>query len=75
MSSAPEFLHPVDPSNGEALATVPVTTPEQLAATIAAARLASGAWGDTPLAARCERLRAFASALRGEASEALAQEV
>ena len=75
MSSAPEFLHPVDPSNGEALAPVPVTTPEQLAATIAAARLAAGAWGDTPLAARCERLRAVASALRGEASEALAQEV
>lgn len=75
MSSAPEFLHPVDPSNGEALAPVPVTTPEQLAATVAAARLAAGAWGDTPLAARCERLRAFASALRGEASEALAQEV
>jgi len=75
MSSAPEFLHPVDPSNGEALAPVACTTPEELAAIVAAARGAASAWADTPFAERCGRLRAFAAALNGAASEGLAQEV
>ncbi len=40
MSSEREHLHPVDPSNGEPLEPVAVTTEEELAATVAAARRA-----------------------------------
>ena len=75
MSSAPEHLHPVDPSNGEPLAPVAVTTAEALEATVAAARQAQATWADTPLEVRCSRLRSFAAALQGDASEALAQQV
>jgi len=75
MSSEREHLHPVDPSNGEPLEPVAVTTEEELAATVAAARRAQAAWADTPFEERCARLRAFAAALQGDASEGLAQQV
>ena len=72
--SATEFLNPTDPASGEALAPVPVTTPDQLAQAVAAARAAARAWGETPFEERAERLRGFARALTGEAAEALARQ-
>ena len=43
-ASPSSFLHPVDPSSGEALAPVACTTMEQLAQVVAEARAAQPAW-------------------------------
>ena len=68
-------MHPVDPSSGEALAPVACTTKQQLDAIVAGARAAQRAWAALSVAQRGTRLRGFAAALQGEASEALAQQL
>jgi acyl-CoA reductase-like NAD-dependent aldehyde dehydrogenase len=75
MSAGPEHLHPVNPATGEPLAPVACTTPEELTAIVDRARTAARAWAETSLDERAARLRAFAAALQGEASERLAQQL
>ncbi len=74
MSVADEVLRPVDPANGEALPTVPVSSPERLAEVVAAARAAAVGWAAIPFEERAERVRGFARALTGEVAEALARQ-
>ncbi len=74
-ASPSSYLHPVDPSSGEALAPVACTTKQQLDAIVAGARAAQRAWAALSVAQRGTRLRGFAAALQGEASEALAQQL
>ena len=69
------YLHPVDPASGEALAPVACTTPAELAQVVVAARSAQPAWAALAVEDRATRLRAFAAALQGEASERLAQQL
>jgi len=73
--SSTTHLHPVDPASGEALAPVACTTPRELAEVVSAARSAQPAWAASTIEARATRLRAFAAALQGEASERLAQQL
>ena len=68
-------LHPRDPSTGEALTPVPVTTRAQLAEQVWAARAAQPAWAEMTLAQRGEPLRRFAELLQGDAGEALARQL
>ncbi len=73
--SSTTHLHPVDPASGEALAPVACTTQAQLAEVVSAARSAQRAWAAATVDERAIRLRAFAAALQGEASEELAQQL
>ncbi|HEY6780549.1 MAG TPA: aldehyde dehydrogenase family protein [Thermoleophilaceae bacterium] len=61
-----------NPATEETLATAAAASPAQLAAAIAAAREASGAWGRLPAAERAELLHETATRLRGQ-TDALAR--
>jgi len=69
-----EFIHPVDPANGQPLPQVPVTTPEGLAQVVADARAAARGWAALPFADRRARLSAFAAAIKAD-PEPMAQQV
>ena len=51
------------------LTTVPLPSPEQVDAAIAAARAAARGWGDTPAVERCELLHEVAARLRARTDE------
>lgn len=61
-----------DPSTGEVIERVPVSSPEAVRSTIAAAKLAQPAWADEPLPARIALLRAALRRL-AEGRQALAE--
>ncbi|KAL1523911.1 hypothetical protein AB1Y20_018830 [Prymnesium parvum] len=62
----------VNPATGEEIARVPVSTPEEIDAAVAAAAAAQPAWAATPLSARIKRLSAV-SRLLAEQHEELAR--
>jgi acyl-CoA reductase-like NAD-dependent aldehyde dehydrogenase len=69
-----EFIHPVDPANGQPLPPVPVTTPEGLAQVVADARAAARGWAALSFDERRGRLSGFAAAIKAD-PEPLVQQV
>ena len=59
-SPIPDQLTVTAPWNGEVLATVPVTDPDEISSLTSRARIAQQAWQDVPLAARSRVFRRFA---------------
>ena len=57
------FLRNHSPANGEALAEVAVTTPEEVREAVRRARRAQAAWSRMPIDARAERILRFRDAL------------
>ena len=65
-------LLPVEnPSSGEVLANVPLSTPAEVTRAVAAAKAAFAEWSATPVARRCEPLYRLAELIRDD-SEAIA---
>ena len=65
-------LDVTNPSTGQVIAQVPLSTPPAVDEAVAAAADAFGQWSATPVARRCDLLFALANLLRGN-SEALAR--
>lgn len=65
---SPETFASVSPSTGEVLAQVPVSTPEQVDAAVAAARAAQPAWAALPDAERAAVLNRVADLLKEHAA-------
>jgi acyl-CoA reductase-like NAD-dependent aldehyde dehydrogenase len=71
-------IRDLNPSTGELLAEVPVTTPEELAAAVGRARAAQEGWAECPYEQRAERLARAAEALaarRGELADTMTREM
>lgn len=63
-----------NPSTGEVLGQVPLSTPAELDRAVAAAGAAFGAWRDTPVARRCDPLLKLAEMIR-DSSEDIARTI
>lgn len=57
------------PATGELLGEVPLSSKEQIAATVARARRAQAAWAVLPIEERCERILRFRDAIAERAAE------
>ena len=61
-----------NPATGEAVAEIPRSTPEEIAAAVEAARLAFPAWSKTPVIQRCKVLLKYREILEAHAQEMIA---
>jgi malonate-semialdehyde dehydrogenase (acetylating)/methylmalonate-semialdehyde dehydrogenase len=61
-----------NPATGEAVAEIPRSTPEEIAAAVEAARLAFPAWSKTPVIQRCKVLLKYREVLEAHAQEVIA---
>jgi malonate-semialdehyde dehydrogenase (acetylating)/methylmalonate-semialdehyde dehydrogenase len=61
-----------NPATGEALAEIPRTTPEEIAAAVESARKAFPAWSKTPVLQRCRVLFKYRELLENHAQELIA---
>jgi len=68
-SASRELLDVENPSTGEKIARVPLSTPDEVDRAVAAANEAFPAWSAMPVARRCELLFKLAARIRAEAEE------
>lgn len=68
ISSGPKDVQ-YNPATGEAVAEIPRTTPEEIAAAVAAAAKAFPSWSRTPVIQRCKVLFKYRELLEANASE------
>jgi len=61
-----------NPATGEAVAEIPRTTPEEIAAAVEAAQMAFPAWSRTPVIQRCKVLLKYREILEAHAQEMIA---
>ncbi len=61
-----------NPANGEPLAEIPRTTPEEISAAVEAARQAFPSWSKTPVLQRCKVLFKYREVLEAHAQELIA---
>lgn len=61
-----------NPATGEAVAEIPRSTPEEIAAAVEAAQLAFPAWSKTPVIQRCKVLLKYREILEAHAQEMIA---
>ncbi len=69
-----ELLDVENPSTGEIIGQVPLSTPAELDLAVEAAAAAFPAWRDTPVARRCDPLQKLAEMIR-DSSEDIARTI